>query len=73
MAINQKVNKQNVKDMKNVYRRENHRHDQKNKKMEAADPVKGDLKAKKDPYHEEHMRKLYVKARLASQNMRNLK
>lgn len=72
---NKKIKEMNVTDMRNIYRRESAGGQFRNRHIEGLDPIKGDLKAKKDPY-EEHFKKrkqMIQNARLASQKMRNLK
>jgi hypothetical protein len=72
---NRKIKDMNVSDMRNIYRKESIGTQFRNRQIECLDPIKGDLRAKKDPY-EEHFRKrkqMIQNARLASQKMRNIK
>lgn len=72
IKLNKKINKVNKRDMNNIIKKENFGFNNKNKKMESEDPVKGDLQAKRDPYVE-YARRQALKARAASQNMKILK
>ena len=58
----------NVTDMVNIYQRESIGSQFRNKQIEAIDPVKGDLKARKDPYEEYYKKRnqMIAHARLAS-------
>ena len=72
---NKRIKDRNVSDMLNIYRRENLASHYRHKPIEAVDPVKGDLKARKDPYEEYYKKRnqMIQNARLASQKMRNIK